>query len=178
MTYIHLLALDPGGTTGWATFEGEYKRIGNLGQPESTWLPVFIGNPVWTCGQFGPEDHHTELYKFAYYELCEDEGSVLISESFEYRNNSPTGLELISKEYIGIAKLVAKSLRIPYVEQSASQGKVRDKNTAFVKPSNLKKLGFWQPSNPHAMDALGHLIYYLVNKNIYKKELLEKGWKK
>lgn len=156
MTY-RIVSLDPGGTTGWATFTSD----GVTAQ--------------WLCGQLAGQHHdrldamlgtfHTEEYH-------------IVCESFEYRNVSRAGLVLDSVEYIGVMKRFCQNRGVSYTMQTASQGKVGTRPNAFVKKSNLEKLGLWSPGNIHAMDAYGHLLYYMINNiGLLKQELLEKGWK-
>lgn len=169
MTNFGILALDPGGTTGWASF-----------QATQIWNPLegkfeYVGRQ-WTCGHLDlpHEDHHLSLYNLlgqmhlAKYQL--------VCESFEYRNRSRPGLELISREYIGVTRLFCQERRVPLTLQSASQGKITDKS--FVKKENLQRLALWAPGWTHAMDAYGHLLYYMINhSHTIRDELLEKGWK-
>ena len=157
-----IVALDPGGTTGYAmiTFHDDV-------------VPY-----SFNCGMFRSLNHHKELYDALGMWHVDD--YEIVCESFEYRNASRPGLELVSVEYIGVMKLFCQERNIQFHMQSASQGKVRDKPTAFVKSENLKRLGLWSPSQVHAMDAYGHLLYYLINSKVYPEialELLNKGWK-
>ena len=160
-----IVALDPGGTTGWA-----YVDIANDGTLE------------FHHGMLVAQNHHKELYDALVRWHIGD--YQIVCESFEYRNASRPGLELISVEYIGVMKYFCQDFEVAYHMQSASQGKVRDKPSAFVKPENLKRLGLWSPNQVHAMDAYGHLLYYLINVAAKTRlgyadlvlELLAKGW--
>lgn len=159
------VALDPGGTTGWAAFRAE--RIWN---PLEERFEYF--DESWTCGQLGPGDHHNELdillgtlHTEAYHIIC---------ERFEYRNRSRPGLDLSSREYIGVAKRFCQERSVPYWPQSAAQGK------GFVKDRHIKNLGLWFPGQKHAMDATRHLLFWFVHTYEDKRfgqHLLEKAWK-
>lgn len=154
-----IVGLDPGGTTGWAvlTINEDGKRF-------------------WKCGQFEAKNHHLQLDAFLRQHLTDV--FEIVCESFEYRNMSRPGLVLDSVEYIGVMKLFCQENYVHYTMQTASMGKVRDKPTAFVKPSNIKKLGLWSPGQGHAMDAIGHILYYMINNiGLDKEELLKAGWK-
>lgn len=157
-----IVALDPGGTTGWAMVTYEDGK-----------------EPQYNCGMFRALEHHKELYDAL--GMWQTESYRIVCESFEYRNASRPGLVLSSVEYIGVMKLFCQERNVPYHFQSASQGKIRDKPNAFVKPSNLKRLGLWSPSMVHAMDAYGHLLYYTIHNDPARKieaaALLLKGWK-
>lgn len=164
-----IVALDPGGTTGWAT----YTEYPEADKPEQK----------FACGQIGPFEHHKDLYDFLGMQQTDD--TIVVCESFEYRNERRPGLVLISKEYIGVAKLFvaergfeSEENFLHYKEQTASKAK------GFVKDTNLQKLGLWSSGFPHAMDAMRHLLYYMINDNAgfnnMKKgtyELLKQGWK-
>lgn len=169
---LRIMWIDPGGTTGWATFTAEemYDPFDKVTR---------YHKPKFECGQIADDkhEHHQELYNFI--GMQQTDHFILGSESFEFRNTSRTGTELISNEYIGVAKLFVAE-RMPgkrLLLQTASEGKVRNKPTAFVKPRNLEKLGLWTPGWDHAMDGYGHLLYYMIKHKVMHHELLEKGWK-
>lgn len=164
-----IIALDPGGTTGWATFT----------------LTEDAVHGAFDWGQMGPDEHHRELWNLL--GMMHTEEYDIVCESFEYRNASRAGLVLVSKEYIGITKLFVEdrlatdssgSLHVTYTEQTASKAK------GFVKNSHLKRLGLWSSKHAdrHAMDAMRHLIFYLVNSPEWKgsetaQKILEHGYK-
>jgi len=154
---LRIVALDPGGTTGWATFtlDGSTQE--------------------WDCGQLeGP--HHNRLDQML--ERFRTVEYHIVCESFEYRNVSRAGLVLDSVEYIGVMKRFCQERNVKYTMQTAAMGKVGNRTTAFVKKSNLQKLGLWSSGNIHAMDAYGHLLYYMINDvGLFRQELLEKGWR-
>lgn len=132
-----ILALDPGGTTGWAL-----ARWGDEGDLK------------WHCGHIGPEEHHKELYDFL--GMQQTDNYTIVTERFEYRNTSRPGLVLMSREYIGIVKLFHKERGGSLRFQNASQAK------GFVKDRHIKELGLWSPGFQHAMDAYRHLLYYII----------------
>lgn len=151
-----ILAADPGGTTGIAV--AVYS-----GTPNPTIEDFYIRTL-----EFGPKEHHNELWDF----LClrYNVGNQvlpifrgkkhLITESFEFRQNlDKRKVELISKEYIGLFKLFAQQTGVIYFERNASQAK------KFVSDEKLDRLGILEvPKHPnrHRNDALRHLIMYLV----------------
>lgn len=169
MSNYGILALDPGGTTGWASF-----------QCDQIWNPIdevfeYVGRQ-WTCGQLDlrPEDHHLTLYNLLGHFHVDK--YMIVCERFDYRNKSRPGLELISREYIGVTRLFCQDRRIPLALQEASQGKITDKS--FVKKENLQRLALWTPGWGHAMDAYGHLLWYMINHaHVLRDELLAKGWR-
>lgn len=166
MANFTILAFDPGGTTGWALFQAD-----RIVTPDSM---VEYYNVKHTCGHLGPEPHHKRLYDFMGY--CVTETTHFVTESFEYRNRERPGLELISREYIGVMRYFGEERTYPIIQQTASQGKITDKS--FVRKGNLQKLGLWETGFKHAMDARGHLLYYMINNvHVMRDELLQKGWK-
>jgi hypothetical protein len=130
----------------------------------------------WTCGQLGPGDHHDKLETLL--ELNESQEYHVIYESFEFRNTPTTkhrdNVELVSREYIGVARLLAQKYNWPIYHQTAAQGKITKKS--FVRKVNLQRLGLWRSGWPHAMDGYGHLLYWLVNDLFQRKDLLAIGW--
>jgi len=165
-----IVALDPGGTTGWASLNADAVMVDEYNE---------IANTEWRCGQLGPDKHHKELAVLL--EMNHTAHYTIVCESFEYRNQSRPGLELVSKEYIGVAEYIQQDRNIaPVVYQGAAQGKVGKKS--FVKKVNLERLGLWSPGYPHAMDGYGHLLYYIIHSKLpefldLRHALLEKGWR-
>jgi hypothetical protein len=162
MPNFKVIALDPGGTTGWATFAADRMPDGEL----------YAG--VWRRGHLGPGQHHDLLYAFLEMETVAT--THIVSESFEYRNRARAGLVLDSKEYIGVTKLFCQQRKLIYYSQTAAQGK------GFVKDDNIKRLDLWRPGWKHAMDATRHLLYFLIHNPVVsapdlRRQLLEAGWK-
>jgi hypothetical protein len=156
-----IIALDPGGVTGWAT----YSCHDVLGEQ---------CNHTFHCGQL-EGDHHNSLDVLLGNQHVPD--YTIVCESFQkYRElDSP---ELVSLEHIGVVKRFAQEWKVPLVFQSSSQGKIGKRS--FVRRSSLVRMGLWSPGNPHAMDAYGHLLYYMINGGgttpEFRMELLIKGW--
>jgi hypothetical protein len=130
-----IVALDPGGTTGWAT---------------------------WTDG---PQEEWS-------WGLQQTQDFTLISETFDFRqhDNNRTKVNLISREYIGVAKLfAAERMSTPVVLQTPAQAKT------FVTDEKLKAMDLWVPGKVHARDALRHLITYMVR--VQRRYDLVESWK-
>lgn len=162
MINSRIIAIDPGGTTGWATHSWMELRDEQFDR-------------IFTCGQLTGV-HHNQLDH-----LLGDQHVAnywIVCESFQqYRElDSPS---LIAIEYIGVVKRFAQERGIRLIFQSSTQGKI--KNKSFVRKEHLQKLGLWYPAHPHAMDAYGHLLTYMINHGgttaQYRAELLLKGWK-
>lgn len=132
---MRIIALDPGGTTGVATYvDGEWEHF-----------------------QIGPEEHHVQLYTF----LGEFKPEVIIYERFMYQRRELTrgvSLNLDAVEYIGIVKLyyLLVDWTIELVCQTPHQAK------KFWTDDKLKTVGLYITGAPHANDATRHLLYYLV----------------
>lgn len=175
MTY-RVLSFDPGGTTGWASYTAEVMHPCTDRHFADQPMPEYY-DQAYTCGQLGPGDHHDTLWAFL--ELQAVSNLVIVCESFEFRNTiadkNRGNLELVSKEYIGVIKLFiqqrGKALPNHYkwklVFQTASVGKPRDKpgNRTLVTDNDIKTLGLWYPKRRHAMDATGHLLYYMITQD-------------
>lgn len=146
-----VVALDPGGTTGWAAWEPD---------------------EGFSHGQIGPDEHHELLYQLLGRFYVGHDKVMIACESFDFRkfDGNRAGINLISREYIGVTKLFAKQFKGVSVHlQSPGEGK------GFVNDEKLKALNLWVPGQKHARDAYRHLIYFLVNKkHMYN---LIKPWK-
>lgn len=135
---MRIIALDPGGTTGVATYvDGEWSRFELKG------------------------DHHDELVaKVSMF--CPD---VVIYERFQYQRrelDKGVSLVLVSVEYIGCLKYLYQSSRFDgetweLIEQTPAQAK------NLFTDDKLRRLDLWS-SSPHERDATRHLLYYLVVK--------------
>jgi hypothetical protein len=177
-----ILALDPGGTTGWASYTAN--RIPAVDGPEEYYDETF------DCGQIGPEEHHGTLHHLLGAQQTLE--FVLVVESFEFRNmdvRHRDNINLMSREYIGVAKLFAEQRMIgPMVAPSVSvhqrfvlqtaglaKGFIPDKGPQANK--KIKDAGLWYPNQKHAMDAMRHLLWYLVNRD-NRYDLVRKWWHK
>lgn len=149
-----VIALDPGGTTGWAVWS----------------TPDIIGknSPEFLVGEIGPEEHHNAL--FQHLEELHTHNTVVVCESFEFRQNRQRdNINLMSREYIGIVKLFGQQRRCPVVFQTAGLAKT------FVTDPKLKAMGLWWTGQRHARDATRHLVYFMVNA-MRRTDLVE-NWK-
>lgn len=160
---MKVVALDPGGYTGIATFDATEMPNGELYDMEfqQFWL--------------GPDEHHDKLELFL--DMQHTHGMRVVFESFEFRQQQRAGLVLVSLEYIGVIKAWCLRNGVEWTAQTAAQGK------GFSKDEHLNKLGILlQPvsakPNKDMNDASRHLLYYLINKDKRAaRYLLEKAWK-
>jgi hypothetical protein len=144
---MKILSFDPGGSTGWASFE-------TLNDGSSH---HFDG------GTFVIDDHHKDIRQL----ITDTDPDLVIYETFEFRQSAGKererkGLNLISREYIGIIKLTTADLNIKTRQQPPAY-----KDTNLVRDDNLKKLGLlrfplWP--NRHYHDAARHLAHYLIQQ--------------
>lgn len=153
---MRIVALDPGGTTGWASWGDDSQLV-----------------PGFHHCHLGPDEHHQTLYEM----LHTYSPRVIVCESFEYRRDQRDSVVLISREYIGVVKLWCSQNNVPLVMQTAATAKT------FVNDTRLQTCGLMQTPktrypNMHINDAYRHLIHYMVKKRVGPwKELLEKGWR-
>jgi hypothetical protein len=168
--------LDPGGTTGWFQYDAEFEPVVEVGQRPKLldWKTTHL--------HFGPGEHHSELY--AALEHAHIHNFFLVCESFEYRNDDHRdNLNLMSKEYIGVAKLFRDerlggrgSRRFFMQTAGEAKGFVPDKAKNGL-PANAKLRaipGFYKASMKHANDAARHGAYFLVNRQ--GRTDLIRGW--
>lgn len=168
---LTILALDPGGTTGFAYYMADVTNTPD-GKPE-------FFKERWNRGHLGPGAHHKGLYDFLGY--MQVTNYIIVCESFEYRHNPKDqqreNIVLDSKEYIGIVKLFFAERMLPLewhhplVFQTASEGK------GFWFPqkdsTKLKKVGLYSPNMIHANDATAHLLHFMSFK-MKRNDLFEK----
>lgn len=166
---LHILALDPGGTTGWASYSSQIVHDPICEE----WL---FTNEQWTHGELGPGPHHKKLYDLL--SFGDEINFHIVCESFEYRHNKKDSqrenIVLDSKEYIGVVKHFEQARLQEHgrvVFQTASEGK----GFWFPKkdPAKLKKVGLYTPGSMHMNDATAHLLHYLTFK-LKNQEYLKK----
>lgn len=130
---MYIIALDPGGTVGWASFESPNNRDGyHSGQ--------FASNETWAA--------------LSSVEVFKQKPELLIVESFQYRSHLPK-VDLTPVEVIGVVKEWAVQNEVPIVWQTPAQAKF------YFTNERLKELHLHYKGHPHANDAMRHLLYYL-----------------
>lgn len=157
-----ILALDPGGTTGWALYQDMTVEGDQYDCP-----PAIMSGDFYTIGQIGPEEHHGRLWHLFQHQ----QPTMIVCESFEFRqfDGHRTGIRLDSKEYIGLVKLWRELEGTPVVFQTASLGKT------FCTDDKIKALNLWTPGHKHAMDAMRHLLTYMVQRE--RRYDIARNWK-
>lgn len=176
---FRVLALDPGGTTGYKYAEWT---------PEDTDTDILIpdipGSPpvdiqtvqsftlddiVFEGGQIGPHEHHQTLEQLLY-DYIQQSFYVpleIVYESFEFRqhikkDHAKTKVVLISKEYIGVIKLAHSHHWATSSLYSHTSSAAKD----LIDDWKLKVLGLghnlWVPGNEHENDAARHLFRHMV----------------
>lgn len=132
-----VIALDPGGTTGWCSHT--------------------IDKSGWSGGQIEGDDHHRALANV----LTGEGPDVVVYEAFNYQirqGGQMPGVDLIAREYIGVAKLWCQLH--PHVTLIKQQPSVV--GLTWLKDPALKKLGLHTSGERHHNDATRHLLYYIV----------------
>jgi hypothetical protein len=154
---VKAIAIDPGGTTGWCTFEVEtYDSTGDV-----RWHGKTIQDCFEDAGQLEGDNHHKELRAL----LRKERPDILIVERFENRNNDFA--LLISCEYIGVCKEYAQTERIVLVMQGASQafgfddaGQKLERLGLVLKPYKR-----WKDANA----ARKHMVFFLSTQQKYPR---------
>jgi hypothetical protein len=140
---IAYIAFDPGGTTGWYTFDEEGKDI-------------FFGQCVG-------ED---ELIKFL--DECEPPTKMVIIEDFKlfsHKAIQQSGSQMIAPQIIGILKLYCNKWKVPYVLQPSNI------LTIAQLWSGVKVDGKGGHAQSHWKSAFNHGVYYLQKNGIRKSRL-------
>lgn len=175
---LAILALDPGGTTGWALYTADV--IHNISGDSPT--PEYY-NEKFDAGQIGPGPHHRRLWGLL--EQWTVTNTIFVCESFEFRRNerdrNRTNIVLDSKEYIGVVNLYQQmfehntpehlrnhvAVKVVYQTAAVGKGFWTDAKLQMVKKFSTPK-SKW----PHANDAMRHLLQYMVFK-MDRRDLLQ-----
>src|SRR4029078_2502464 len=152
---IKVIALDPGGTTGWA------KGLIRDGK-----MYAISGQEKW---------NHIQLYN----SLKLSKPDIIVCERFDYRKGGykQEGVELISREYIGVVQLYVQKenvklspeplkdyTRVKLYMQMPSEGV----GGYWKEDSKLKEDGMFMVGKTHANDAMRHLLQWFVFKEGYQ----------
>ena len=138
-----ILSIDPGKTTGLVSIDTERDPFTVLG------------------AQVGPANHHIDLWAL----MCEGRYDIIVCESFQHRTveistgvQAP-GIELISRNYIGVVELFCSITGTQLTMQTPMN--VVGKNN-FWSDDKLKQVGGHTKGRPHRNDATRHLLYFLT----------------
>jgi hypothetical protein len=155
---MRVIALDPGGTTGWVTYQdGRFERAGQLTGEHHYALLELLAKQLPRLGLHGRPENEGPLY--------------VVYERFDHRNNEFS--RLISLEYIGIIKAFCQRETVYGVPQGSDVKAFADSGR------KIDKAGWYIDYKwKHAWDAARHLFYFLINgthmHDQYRTELLEK----
>lgn len=156
---FRILALDPGGTTGWAAYSA-------LIIPGIEFATISMSQR-FTCGHITGDKHHVELENFLGSQRLA--AFVVVCETFD-DTASGHSVNLMAREYIGVVEKWCQENDVPLVMQRPGVAK------PFTKDINLKRLGIWKGVKwKHAMDAYRHLLWHMIHTT-GRKDLLETGW--
>lgn len=152
---LTVVAIDPGGTTGIATYTADVMRFGNR-------LPEFY-NETWNQLELGPQKHHWDLYNL----LCMNRTGQtrVVCESFQNRGIDK---ELISCELVGVVELFnQETISLPSFWQAQvvwwqTSSVINSKENSFWSDIKLKRIGKYTPGLKHANDAMAHLLHHLT----------------
>lgn len=144
---MKVIALDPGVTTGYAT--------GTIVEGE-----MFVATGEGRL-------KHLDLWMI----LHTEKPDIVISESFEFRNQSRKGLELYSRELIGVTHLYAQMEGV----EVTLQNPLKDSETTFFNDNKLKQHHIHKPGKGHANDAARHLLTWYQFRSGYQYN--KKGFK-
>lgn len=133
---MKVLAVDPGGTTGFATWEdGLWRAWAEPWEESCATIHRELATDVTRC-------------------VCE---SFHISTQTA-RKSTAGSLQAI--ELIGIARYMARVYDVEFRLQSPSEAKM------FATDAKLRALGMWTKGVDHPRDATRHLVLYLCNARL------------
>ena len=136
---MRILAIDPGGTTGWALADEDHLDLVTSGQ----------------AAQFEfcqmAEEHAAGSFRAPV--------DVIVCESYTV---TPATIKLTREyaalEIIGTLRYLAQRDKRKFKLQTPAAAK------RFMTDARLRNLGWWQPGKDHARDALRHLGLYLAEE--------------
>ena len=138
---IKAVAFDPGKTTGFAT--GEIPQYGDWKDDVARCMLVSTAQA---------ELNHTDIFEF----LNNFKPDYIICERFDFRQKARTGLELVSRELIGVIELyVGLNKNCTLVMQTPSQA-----IGGYWSNDKLLKYHLYRKGQDHANDAARHLMYW------------------
>jgi hypothetical protein len=132
----HVLALDPGRTTGYA-----------LASCNDVRMRIAVNEREFTLDEMyhllDRIRHHTHAH--------------VIYEDFSYRNYARMGLDLTPVKMIAIIELFRERYEpfVTFTKQTAAQGK------NFYTDAKLRDLGVYKSGRKHGRDATRHLLYWI-----------------
>lgn len=141
-----VIALDPGGTTGWSIFQVHPDAM--EGDPE---IPVMSNIEWWTAGEFtGQQDDQIDQIL----EIIRSwPDARLVTEDFQLRQLNAV------LDPVEINAILRWAVRPRYfVKQHGSLA------MSTVTDERQKAWGFWIPGKPHARDAIKHNITFLKRR--------------
>lgn len=147
---LHIIGIDPGGTTGWARLTFPRRSIYGDADPKIL---------EWDAGQFYGEET-VQVDNIARYVreaqgLSYRIGPAVVGEGFSYET-SVRGTDVLSPVRIMAMLVYAQHLgkmgdaRVTYQDRGLAKSTATDQR--------LKAWGFWLPGEEHARDAMRHAI--------------------
>lgn len=129
-----ILALDPGETTGWATFvDGELQKSGEVGQNDS------LMDVMRLIDREQPTTIVVEAYRI-----------------YSWKADTHSWSDLFTPRLIGAIELKCIQNKIPMYTEMAQGAK------NFCTNKKLKSWGYYKKGARHARDAIRHGCYWLV----------------
>ena len=136
---IKVIALDPGITTGYVS-----------GLIEDGKLKLASGQAKW---------NELGLYS----QLCIGKPDIIVYERFEYRSvkhgsyGDLSNVELFPRNLIGVINLYAQQNEITCYPQMPTSALGKN---AYFSDNKLKTAGVYKVANPHANDAMRHILQW------------------
>jgi len=134
---VRILAVDPGGTTGWVTYDTDTEEFRSGQEADRHEFCVLAAEAL----HFGVGTV-----------VCED---FRITVQTAKKSQQPDALKIIgTTEYLATIEGAA------FVLQTPGDAK------RFSTDTRLKKAGFWTPGRRHANDAARHLFLFMAKKGL------------
>lgn len=144
---VSVMALDPGGTTGWALLTVPRRNISNRHQGS------VLDDVQLECGQIFGEEHDA-IEEIATLVIGHLEAALVI-EDFIVRRMDPSREFLSPVRIMTVIEHDCYRLKRPSWRQSPADAKT------VVTDDRLKRWGLWTKGQQHARDATRHGILFL-----------------
>ncbi len=141
----HVLAFDPGETTGFARFEDGYLTWSEQLNTPTVMSSATMLNRLITAGPYGQDG------RYILPEVVVENYQV-----FKWRAKQHVGDTLHTPRMIGCIETICALKNISLTKQTPQNAKT------FVTDDKMKAWNMYVPGQPHARDAIRHGIFYVL----------------
>ena len=163
--WVSVFAVDPGGDSGWAWLLYERRLLQSDGAVGAVRLGMDISDPWCLFGQVDCSDERHGAERLAHFVRRARERSERIAATDQLRCCLVCEAFILTERTKRASTLSPVRLtarldailgdEVEWFEQTAADAK------GVCTDDRMKQWGLWQPGQPHATDALRHLVLWL-----------------